>query len=269
MQSDPNPVVDNSPEDTATGHTNLRPDRLESNNTPEKPNSQGQPMPYTLAFDVYGTLINTAGVVDALRPHLGERAAAFSSRWREKQLEYSFRRGLMGAYRDFSICTRDALSYTCREFDLGLTGAQSQALLDAYRVLPAFDDARQALEMLSQTQHRLYAFSNGLPGDVENLLQHACIRDYLLDVISVDEIKSFKPDPAVYRLFNQRTQSEAQETWLISSNPFDILGAHHCGFHTAWVQRQASALFDPWGIEPSATITGLTELVGVLGESTA
>ena len=49
----------------------------------------------TLAFDVYGTLIDTQGVTVILEQFLGDRAFEFSRTWREKQLEYSFRRGLM------------------------------------------------------------------------------------------------------------------------------------------------------------------------------
>ena len=50
-------------------------------------------MTTAIAFDIYGTLINPHGVVDELTRHLGERAPAFSNLWRDKQLEYSFRRG--------------------------------------------------------------------------------------------------------------------------------------------------------------------------------
>ena len=66
----------------------------------------------TLALDVYGTLIDTNGVLLKLREHLGNQAEAFSALWRDKQLEYSFRRGLMNKYVDFSICTQEAFTYT-------------------------------------------------------------------------------------------------------------------------------------------------------------
>ncbi|RMF46291.1 MAG: haloacid dehalogenase type II, partial [Deltaproteobacteria bacterium] len=49
----------------------------------------------TLAFDVYGTLIDTHGVLTALEKLVGDKALAFSNSWRDKQLEYSFRKGLM------------------------------------------------------------------------------------------------------------------------------------------------------------------------------
>ncbi len=66
----------------------------------------------TLAFDVYGTLIDTNGVIIALEKHVGNKASEFSRTWREKQLEYSFRRGLMQNYENFDICTSNALDYT-------------------------------------------------------------------------------------------------------------------------------------------------------------
>ena len=47
---------------------------------------------------------------------------------------------------------------------------------------------------------------------------------------------------------------------MISSNPFDVIGAISAGMRAAWVRRSQQALFDPWGIEPSLTIEDLAEL---------
>jgi 2-haloacid dehalogenase len=71
-------------------------------------------MKITLAFDVYGTLVDPSGMANYLADDLGAKASEFADCWREKQLEYSFRRGLMGKYADFSICTSDALNFTCQ-----------------------------------------------------------------------------------------------------------------------------------------------------------
>ena len=84
-------------------------------------------MTFTLAFDVYGTLINTHGVVSKLQQFLGgdeEQARAFSHTWRDKQLEYAFRRGLMQNYANFAVCTRDALAYTAKLSKVDLSEAQ-------------------------------------------------------------------------------------------------------------------------------------------------
>ncbi len=217
-------------------------------------------MPTTLAFDVYGTLIDTAGVTEKIEALIGEQAIAFSDRWREKQLEYSFRRGLMQDYQNFAICTRDALNHTDAFFKTTLSQAQKQNLLESYRVLPTFDDVAMSLQALKNNGIQMVAFSNGTADAIEKLLVTANIRDYFTDVVSTDEIQSFKPNPAVYEHLLKRTSSLAEDTWLISSNPFDVLGALSSGLKSAWVQRSSSALFDPWGIEPTSTISSLLEL---------
>ena len=221
-------------------------------------------MAITLAFDVYGTLIDTSGIAVALEKHVADRAAAFAGLWREKQLEYSFRRGLMQRYEPFTVCTRNALDYTCDSFGIELTEDDKAHLMAAYRSLPAFAEVAQGLQALQAAGYRMYAFSNGHPDDVENLLQHANIRHFFIDVISVHEVQSFKPDPAVYEHFLQCSGAQAKEAWLISSNPFDVIGAIAVGMQAAWVKRTPAALFDPWSIQPTVTVSGLTELTTAL-----
>jgi 2-haloacid dehalogenase len=217
-------------------------------------------MPKVLAFDVYGTLIDTQGVVTRLRDFVGDKAEEFSRVWREKQLEYSFRRGLMRSYESFGVCTSQALDYTCAGLDLALTADQKAALLAEYSCLPAFDDVKDSLVALKSDGHSLYAFSNGTAAAVETLLVTAGIRELFDGVVSVDDKQTFKPNPDVYEHMLNTTASSADNAWLISSNPFDVIGAVSYGLRAAWVQRSNRSIFDPWGIEPTLRITTLREL---------
>ncbi len=217
-------------------------------------------MSITLAFDIYGTLIDTHGVKTLLGTMIGEHAGEFSNMWREKQLEYSFRRGLMQNYRDFSVCTRDALEYCCRRLGYDLSSEQKHALMQEYRMLPAFPDVGPCLASLTEQDYRIFAFSNGSADAVTGLLEHAQIDRYFHGVVSVDELKSFKPNPAVYAHFLRSSGATGAQAWLVSSNPFDVIGAVSAGMSAAWVRRSADAVFDQWGIEPTITINSLTEL---------
>ena len=217
-------------------------------------------MAVTLAFDVYGTLVDTHGVVYELQKLVGDKATNFSHTWREKQLEYSFRRGLMQNYEPFSVCTSNALDYTCSFYGMDLTDKQRKNLLDCYRSLPAFNDAKSGLEKLRENNCRLFAFSNGTADAVNSLLVTAGIREYFHGVVSVDDLKSFKPNPAVYSHFLRESGAKGSSAWLISSNPFDVIGAISAGMRAAWVKRSKNTIFDPWGIEPTITIESLNEL---------
>ena len=224
-------------------------------------------MTITIGFDVYGTLIDTAGVTKALGQFAGERAVQFSNLWREKQLEYSFRRALMQNYVHFGFCTRYALDYTCTALGIEISDQDKEELLAGYKVLPPFGDASEALPELKQAGFRLFAFSNGKPEDVASLLENSGISSYFEDVVSTDEIKSFKPNPAVYAHFLRRTGATGKEAWLISGNPFDVIGAISAGMRGAWVKRTAQAVFDPWEIEPTITVTTLAELAESIGRT--
>ena len=202
-------------------------------------------MGITLGFDVYGTLIDTAGVTAALKKFAGDKAVAFSTLWREKQLEYSFRRGLMQNYVHFGFCTRHALDYTCKALQVYIGESDRAELLEGYKVLPAFADVEEALPLLKNEGFRMFAFSNGKPEDVASLLENSGISSYFADVVSTDEIKSFKPNPAVYAHFLRRSGATGREAWLIYGNPFDVIGALSAVMRAAWVKRFPQALFDP------------------------
>ncbi|GGX55384.1 haloacid dehalogenase type II [Saccharospirillum salsuginis] len=219
----------------------------------------------TLAFDVYGTLIDTGGIQTALGDalddaELGER---LSRRWRDKQLEYSFRKALMEHYQPFATCTRQALRFALAEAGRSIEPDMEDTLMDTYRHLPPFDDAKTLLAQLEDLPVRPFAFTNGEAAVATDLLSNADLLSHLEGIVSVEVIRTFKPSPRVYQHFLETTDAEPNRTWLISGNPFDILGAKAAGWRTAWVRR-GDVLFDPWDQEPDAILRTLTELPGVL-----
>ena len=165
-------------------------------------------------------------------------------------------------------CTAQALSYVSGELGVGLGEHRKRALLESYRRLPAYPDARPALEMLSAAGYRLVALTNGTERSVAALLQHASLAGYFEMILSADTVRSFKPDPAVYGLL-QRAGLPRERVWLVSGNPFDVIGAKACGLRAAWVQRDPSRTFDPWELGPDAVIWSLTELRQALAEPRA
>ena len=217
-------------------------------------------MAITLALDVYGTMINTSGVIATLEGLVGNQAGALSHLWREKQLEYSFRRALMQNYADFSVCTLQALEYACRFLGVELSAEDKRRLLETYRVLPPHPEVKEGISRLKAAGYCLFAFSNGRAADVQHVLRNAGIDTGLDGIVSTDDLRSFKPNPAVYAHFLRQSGARGSDAWLVSGNPFDIIGAISFGMRAAWVKRSPQAVFDPWEIEPTITVSGITEL---------
>ncbi len=217
-----------------------------------------------LAFDIYGTLIDPYSMEQHLQPAFGSKANDAVVVWRDKQIEFSFRRALMRKYVDFNICTAQALDYVCQRFDAHLSSADRQALLNLYLALPAFPDAAPTLRTLSARGYSLIAFSNGTESAVRTLLQRAAVLDLFSAIVSVDDVQSFKPDPLVYEYLTARSGAVKESLWLVSSNPFDVIGAKSYGLRTVWVQRDRSSILDLPEFAPDVIVNGLTDLPAIL-----
>jgi 2-haloacid dehalogenase len=219
-----------------------------------------------LAFDVYGTLVDVHGIGRTAEPFLHGQSSAFIERWREKTVEYAFRRGLMQHYVDFGECGRQALDFVDTEMRTRLASEQKKALLESQQQLPAFPDATRALAQLREEQQLLVAFSNGTAKTVNQILSAAQLAGYFSHIISVDELRTFKPSPAVDAYLTRSVAADAKSVWLISSNGWDVIGAKSAGLRAIWVQRNSDQLFDPWGIEPDTIAKDLTECARFFAE---
>lgn len=220
-----------------------------------------------LALDAYGTLFNLRSVNRVLEPMLGERTGAFERIWREKQVEFSFRRGLMRDYAPFSVCIADAFDYSAFRMDWQPKTEERAAALEAYRALDLYPDVLEGLERARQSGFRLWVLSNGHPEDLSALIARSGITDHLDGVISVDEIQSFKPNPEVYQHLLDRTGARKEEAWMVSGNTFDFIGAMSFGMRGVFVKRSEDVVFDPWQIEPDVVVRDLMDLDRAIREA--
>jgi 2-haloacid dehalogenase len=221
-------------------------------------------MSVALGFDVYGTLVDPLRMERRLRTLFGDTADAMSALWRQKQLEYSFRRALMRRYENFDACTRRALSFVLETFKARLSDTAQQQLLVDYLDLPTFPDVKPALGALQASGCVMAAFSNGVESSLRTLLGNAGVLRYLQAVVSVDDLKTFKPNPDVYLYLTERVGRDPEDTWLISANTFDVIGAKAAGLKAAWVRRSPAVVFDPWEFQPDIIVSDLTELASQL-----
>jgi 2-haloacid dehalogenase len=105
--------------------------------------------------------------------------------------------------------------------------------------------------------------SNGTPGMLATLLATTGLRELLPEVVSVDEVRIYKPAPAVYRHLADRLGHRPAEVRLVSANAFDVLGATNAGLRAAWCNRTRD-VFDTLGEPPDVVVDTLEELASVL-----
>jgi 2-haloacid dehalogenase len=187
-------------------------------------------------FDAYGTLFDVSSAAARCREELGDRWQALSDTWRQKQLQYTWLRSLMGRHADFWQVTADALDFAMATHGLANEGLRSR-LMDLYLSLDAYPEVRAVLKALKGRGLKTAILSNGTPKMLAAAVESAGIGASLDAVLSVEEVGVFKPHPSVYRLGAERLGVAAGEIAFQSSNAWDAAGAAAFGYRVAWINR--------------------------------
>ncbi len=206
-------------------------------------------------FDAYGTLYDVHSVAARCESCFPGKGAQLSQLWRAKQLEYTWQRSLMQRYAPFSTVTREALAYACAALGLKLSVAQMEGLMSEYLGLALYPDVSTTMQSLRGKKTAI--LSNGSPDMLLPLVKNSGLK--FDAVISVDEVKTYKPAPRVYELAVKRLDADKRTIGFVSSNCWDALGAKSFGFSVYWINRM-NAPVDRLGFQPDVILNSLSDL---------
>jgi 2-haloacid dehalogenase len=212
-----------------------------------------------VVFDAYGTLFDVQSPVTKLASEIGDKAASLGALWRQKQLEYTWLRSLMGTHADFWVVTRDALNFALAELEISESGLADE-LMTLYLKLDVFPEVVDALGELRKRGKRLAILSNGSPSMLDAMVQHAGLDKTFEHVLSVEEVGIYKPSRRVYRLAMQKFHiQDAPSVCFVSANTWDAQAAAQFGFQVVRIAR-APKRDDNLPGKPARMIAGLGEL---------
>lgn len=215
-------------------------------------------------FDAYGTLFDFAGAAAGCADVLGDKAGPLTALWRDKQLQYSWLRGLQGRYVPFWQVTGDALDYALETLSLPQEGGLRDRLMNLYRTLRTFPEVPEVLHRLKQAGFVTAILSNGSPDMLRDAVEGAGLGALLDHVLSVDEVGTFKPDARIYQLAVTRIGVPAEAIAFQSSNAWDAYAASAFGMRVVWCNRYGQRRERLPGT-PDHEISSLAELAALLG----
>ena len=185
----------------------------------------------------------------------------------------------IGIYLDFSKFTRRALSHALAESGVTLDDDQNAAMMESYDSLSAFSDVSPMLEKLKATTGiKSVIFSNGthemVSSSVKNSPDLSPYADVFDGIVSVEDTRKFKPAPETYHHLAEKVGKDTHdakqmgEIWLVSGNPFDIIGGRAVGMNAIWIDRAGNGWQDAmmpgqWN-EPTEIVTSLDQVVDVV-----
>lgn len=187
-------------------------------------------------FDAYGTLFDVNAACRELSKEVGDNWEKLASLWRLRQVEYTWLRNSMDEYIDFWQITSDALDYAMET--LGIENNElREELLNLYLKLEAYPEVNDLLKKLKQRGLKTGILSNGSMKMLNSAVDNANIREYLDEILSVEDCKIYKPSSKVYDLVKIKMQISKENVLFFSSNAWDMHAASNYGFKTIWVNR--------------------------------
>ncbi len=214
-----------------------------------------------IIFDAYGTLFDVNSAAEKCKGKIGDKWEGFANYWRTTQLEYTWLRSLMNRHKDFWQVTEDSLDKSMQAFKID--SLMRNELLDLYKVLSTFPEVKEVLNKLKKKNYKLAILSNGTPSLLKELVKSNNLDNIFDDIFSIEEVKTYKPDPKVYNIPIKKYQIQKSEVAYLSANTWDVSAGGNYGFNPVWVNRNNS-IFDNLDYVPKYQIENLSKLIEIL-----
>ena len=214
-----------------------------------------------IIFDAYGTLFDVNSAAEKCKDKIGDKWESFANYWRTTQLEYTWLRSLMNRHKDFWQVTEDSLDKSMQAFKID--SSMRNELLDLYKVLSTFPEVKEVLNKLKEKNYKLAILSNGTPFLLNELVKSNNLDNIFDDIFSIEEVKTYKPDPKVYNIPIKKYQIQKNEIAYLSANTWDVSAGGNYGFNPVWVNRNNS-IFDNLDYVPKYQVKHLGELLDII-----
>lgn len=192
-------------------------------------------MAKALVFDVNETLLDLRVLRDPFARVFGD--AGPMGEWFARLLHGSLVATLTDSYEDFGSLGRSSLEAVAARRGRTLSDEDRDGILGGMRTLPAHPEVPDALARLRSAGFPLATLTNSTTGSARAQLEHAGILELFDHVLSVEDVRRYKPAPEPYRMAADRLGVPPAEMRLVAAHDWDVWGAMQAGCAAAYVAR--------------------------------
>jgi 2-haloacid dehalogenase len=191
--------------------------------------------PSVIAFDVVETLfpIEPLGArLEAIGVPAGSLRLFFAQMLRD-----AFALEASGIYKPFRELATASLEVTMANHGVPADGNKVAQVLVGFSDLAAHADVRPAFERARAGGARIMTLTNGGAENTKKLLARAGVQDFVEKVVSIDEVRRWKPNREVYLHAARAAGVEPARLGMVAAHAWDTHGAKLAGLSTAWIRR--------------------------------
>jgi 2-haloacid dehalogenase len=165
------------------------------------------------------------------------KGTELNNAWRTRQFEYTWLRSMSQRYADFWQVTQDSLVFAAKLTRVDLTAEKRDQLMHSYLELKPWRDVPPALKKLKDAGIRLAFLSNFTMKMLQANIKNSALSDLFEQVLSTDEVKTYKPDPRAYALGTNAFKLKKEEILFVAFAGWDAAGSKSFGYPTYWMNR--------------------------------
>lgn len=211
-----------------------------------------------ILFDINETVLNLSTLKPKFKEAFGDESVIAT--WFSMLLHSSTVCIITGVKTDFSTLADTMLESIAARMGIKLSQVMRDDILGGFANLPPHQDIKQALSRLKSAGFRTVAFSNSSLNLISTQMTNAGLMEYFDDIISVEEIGSFKPDPTVYKFAAKQLNQPLESLRLVATHDWDTHGALSVGMRAAYINR-LGAIYHPLYRQPDIYATTMNDIV--------
>ena len=214
-------------------------------------------MSQVILFDVNETLLDLRSLQDCFVRVFGK--AGVMQQWFALLLHSSLVVTLTSAYSDFGTLAGAAMDVLASQNSVSLADGDRKDIRIAMERLPPHPDVADNLQRLRAAGLRLATLTNSPQQILDAQMSNSELGEYFEKLISVDQVRRFKPAPETYLMAAERLGVDIQQVRLVAAHDWDVFGALRAGCLAAYIAR-AGRPYHPLYEQPDVMGADLTQV---------
>ncbi|WP_082712274.1 haloacid dehalogenase type II [Vibrio tritonius] len=193
-------------------------------------------------FDINETVLNLQMLRPKFKDLFGDEN--FMDTWFAMLLHTSTVSLVTSVKTDFGTLSRITLESLASKLSVNVTNQKLDDVLNTFASLPPHDDIKPALAQLRSAGFKVVALSNSSRNLITKQITNAGLNEYFDEVISVEEVNTFKPSFDAYKFASEKLKCDASDLRLVATHDWDTHGAMCAGLKAAYINRTGS-IYNP------------------------